>query len=204
MKSISSVQVSSLSDARSPGIIFSLPHTPLSTASLLANPVWAWESKITDSAHQLCDLGSFTQSSTVREWHLQNGLCSIYLPELRKLNDPLFIKCLAQCKTLGTHSDYPLCFPISFLNMTFYSLFFFSTDAQPAFNHPDHFQCQVVIGWRAIYIRAGWPVAIGVKTACNVIFLAKTNQTKTSNFIKYKCYGVLWGAFRAYRFYASF
>lgn len=118
MKSISSMQESFHCEPTNLGIIFSLPHT--SWYSLLENLTWALNSEL--RVCSLCDMRSFTKSSALQKWHLQNGFCSFYLAELRKVNDTLFIRCLIHCRTQNTHSDYLLSSPRFVLNIIFYSL----------------------------------------------------------------------------------
>lgn len=44
-------------------------------------------------------------TDTAQEGHPQDGFCSFYRPELRKLNDPLFIRPLAKAEgVVGTFS----------------------------------------------------------------------------------------------------
>lgn len=145
MESIISIQVSSCCEARSLGKIFTPSHTSLSTITSLTNPAWALEWKIIGLLTTDVIWGHLSSlPSLVLKWHLQNGFCSFYLPDI------LLIKCLAQCRTLGTHSYYLLCFHKSFLNKILYLVLLFSCDTESAFNHHDYCQCQFFIVWRII------------------------------------------------------
>ena len=150
MKSVGLVQGLSLSEAGSLGIIFTPPKTSLGTISLLANTAWALKSKIKSSAHQLCDLGSFTEFSTVWNTIYRMALVPSTHRRVKKIKWYSIHKVLSPVQDTGYTFRLSLMFSQIFPDYNLLYITLFQCWHQPTFNYFSHCQCQLFIGWRTI------------------------------------------------------